>query len=357
MESHHSGENALRRLPRLPWSPIGKNIPFEREPAPSLPIDGRLSPRFCRVEVRTHARRPGVQLQRADFAAQSGCNLQQAGRTWHREMADYARCAWCHWWSISTTTAEHVQRWRRRRSFSFLDLHLVVVASSLLALSSGSLLLSESSLSFFFQAVTHRCAPAFGAFFYWFSVWTKRRRSAWSWRSTVGGSFFFLSSPLELPAIRLEGILLLTPSLVGLLLQYIRNPRQTGRKRKRSSTHRCSPATNKVVEILILGTYLLLDRSFDYLCASPSNSGTLLCDCMVLLFSKKPSKNEENYLLTETRDRKRKNKRTFLESIWLCHVVSHTAPQQTILPTWLDNVVSRIDVAVTASNRSMGHFT
>ena len=38
----------------------------------------------------------------------------------------------------------------------------------------------------------------------------------------IGGSFFFLSSPLELPAIRLEGILLLTPSLVGLLLQYIR---------------------------------------------------------------------------------------------------------------------------------------
>ena len=121
------------------------------------------------------------------------------------------------------------------------------------------------TLSFFFQAVTDRCAPAFGAFFYWFSVWKRRRRSAWSWRSTVGGSFFFLSSPLELPAIRLEGILLLTPSFVGLLLQYTRNPRQTGRKRKRSSTHRRSPATNKVVEILILGTYLLLDHSFDYL--------------------------------------------------------------------------------------------
>ena len=41
----------------------------------------------------------------------------------------------------STTTAEQLQRWRRRRSFSFK--HLVVVASSLLALSSGSLLLSE----------------------------------------------------------------------------------------------------------------------------------------------------------------------------------------------------------------------
>ena len=84
----------------------------------------------------------------------------------------------------------------------------------------------------------------------------------------VGGSIFFLSSPLELPAIRLESLLLLTPSLVGLLLQYTRNPQQTGRKRKRSSTHRCSLATNKVVEILILGMYLLLDRSFDYLRAS-----------------------------------------------------------------------------------------
>ena len=34
--------------------------------------------------------------------------------------------------------------------------------------------------------------------------------------------------------------------------------------------------------------------------------GTLLCDRMILLFSKKPSKNEENYLLIETRDRKQK---------------------------------------------------
>ena len=28
----------------------------------------------------------------------------------------------------------------------------------------------NDSLTFFFQAVTDRCAPAFGAFFYWFSV-------------------------------------------------------------------------------------------------------------------------------------------------------------------------------------------
>ena len=45
------------------------------------------------------------------------------------------------WLTMACTTAEPVQRWRRRRSFCFL--HLVVVALSLLALSSGSLLLSE----------------------------------------------------------------------------------------------------------------------------------------------------------------------------------------------------------------------
>ena len=104
-----------------------------------------------------------------------------------------------------------------------------------------------------------------------------------------------------------------------------------------------------MVKILILGTYLLLDRSFNYLRASPSNSRDTPLWSYDFLFSKTPSKNEENYLLIETRHRKQKNKPTFLESIWLCHVASHTAAQQTILPTWLDNVVSRIDVAAAAS--------
>ena len=113
----------------------------------------------------------------------------------------------------------------------------------------------NDSLSFFFQAVTDRCAPAFGAFFLLVLGLKKKRMVL---KIDRRRSFFFLSSPLELPAILLEGILLLTPSLVGLLLQYTRNPQQTGRKRKRLSTHRRSPATNKVVEILILGTYLLL---------------------------------------------------------------------------------------------------
>ena len=179
----------------------------------------------------------------------------------------------------STTTAEHVQRWRRRRSFSFLSfcfLHLVVVASSLLALSSGSLLLSERmTVLVSFSRQSHTGVLQLLEPFFTGSRSEEEGAEAHGPQKIdrrVGGSFFFLSSPLELPAIRLEGILLLTPSLVGLLLQYTRNPQQTGRKRKRSSTHRRSPATNKVVEILILGTYLLRDRSFDYLRASPSNS-------------------------------------------------------------------------------------
>ena len=124
----------------------------------------------------------------------------------------------------------------------------------------------NDSLTFFFQAVTDRCAPAFGAFFLLVLGLKKKapKRMVLKIDRRVGGSFFFLSSPLELPAIRLEGILLLTPSLVGLLLQYTRNPRQTGRKRKRSSTHRRSPATNKVVEILILGTYYRKRGSASY---------------------------------------------------------------------------------------------
>ena len=76
------------------------------------------------------------------FAARSGCSLQQAGRTWHREMADYARCSW---WSIDHDRGARAALAQAKKFLlsQFLFLHLVVVASSLLALSSGSLLLSE----------------------------------------------------------------------------------------------------------------------------------------------------------------------------------------------------------------------
>ena len=61
-------------------------------------------------------------------------------------------------------------------------------------------------------------------------------------------------------------------------------------ERKRLSMHRRSPATNKVVEILILGTYLLLERSFDYLRASPSNSRDTPLWSYDFVFSKSPQK-------------------------------------------------------------------
>ena len=237
------------------------------------------------------------------FRGPSGCSQGSSKQDARDTVKWLTRCAW---WSIDHDRGARTAL-AEAKKFLLSAPRCCGFVTSRSQLRFVAVVGENDSLSFFFQAVTDRCAPAFGAFFYWFLVWRRRRRSAWSWRSTVGGSFFFLSSPLELPAIRLEGILLLTPNLVGLLLQYTRNPRQTGRKRKRSSTHRRSPATNKVVEILILGTYLLLDHSFRItFVLRQATVGTLLCDRMILLFSKKPSKNEENYLLIETRDRKQK---------------------------------------------------
>ena len=162
----------------------------------------------------------------------------------------------------STTTAEHVQRWRRRRSFSFLSfgfLHLVVVASvtSRSQLRFVAVVGENDSLTVVsFSRQSHTGVLQLLEPFFTGSRSEEEGAEAHGPedRPSRRRVVLLLSSPLELPAIRLEGILLLTPSLVGLLLQYTRNPQQTGRKRKRSSTHRRSPATNKVVEILILGT-------------------------------------------------------------------------------------------------------
>ena len=63
----------------------------------------------------------------------------------------------------STTTAEHVQRWRRRRSRSAPRCCDSVTSRSQLRF--VAVVRENDSLSFFFQAVTDRCAPPFGAFF------------------------------------------------------------------------------------------------------------------------------------------------------------------------------------------------
>ena len=85
-------------------------------------------------------------VQRADFGWYWNWYVSRPGQVAAKPPASRTHVTpWNGWPDVhgdrSTTTAEHVQRWRRRTSFSFL--HLVVVASSLLALSSGLLLLSE----------------------------------------------------------------------------------------------------------------------------------------------------------------------------------------------------------------------
>ena len=169
----------------------------------------------------------------------------------------------------------------------------------------------------------------------------------------VGGSFFFLSSSLELPAIRLEGLLLLTPSLVALLLQYTRNPQQTGRKRKRSSTHRRSPGGRDFDFANVFSPRPLIWLPS---CFAKQQSGHSSVKVWFCFSRKSPQKMKKIASSSKQVTEYKKNKQTFLESIWLCHVASHTAAQQTILPTWLDNVVSRIDVAAAASiSRHAGH--
>ena len=202
------------------------------------------------------------------FASRSGCSLQQAGRTWHREMADYARCAW---WSIDHDRGARASLAQAKKFLlsQFLFLHLVVVASSLLALSSGSLLLSERmtvlvSFSRQSQAGVHQLLEPF------FTGSRSEEEGAEAHgpedRPSAGRSSFFL-----LPWNCLQFVLkAFSFSRQALLACCCNTPgihnKLAGNESDGAHTavHRPRTRWTKVDEILILGTYLLLDRSFDY---------------------------------------------------------------------------------------------
>ena len=148
------------------------------------------------------------------------------------------------------------------------------MASSLLALSSGSLLLSERMtvlVSFSRQSQTGVLQLLEPFFTGSRSEEEGAEAHGPEDRPSTGRSSFFLL-PWNCLQFVLKAFSFSRQALLACCCKYTRSPQQTGRKRKRSSTHRHSPATNKVVKILILGTYLLQDRSFDYLRALPSNS-------------------------------------------------------------------------------------
>ena len=140
-----------------------------------------LSARFCLVEVRIHAR-----ISRTHVTPWNGwlCQIRQMcmviDRPRLRSMCSAGAGEEVSPFSVSVFCTSFL--WLR---------HFSLLAQVRCCCRRDDSL----TLSFFFQAVTYRCAPAFGAFFYWFSVWRRRRRSAWSWRSTVasaGRSSFFL---------------------------------------------------------------------------------------------------------------------------------------------------------------------
>ena len=120
---------------------------------------------------------------------------------------------------------------------------------------------SVSFSSFFFQVVTDRCAPAFGAFFFTGSRSEEEGAEAHGPedRPSAGRSSFFL-----LPWNCLQFFLkAFSFSRQALLACCCNTPgihnKLAGNESDRART--AFPATNKVVEILILGTYLLQDRS------------------------------------------------------------------------------------------------
>ena len=105
-----------------------------------------LSARFCLVEVRNHARWADF----GNYVSRPG-QVATSSKQDARDTVKWLTMPDVHGDDRSTTTAEHVLL------SQFLFLHLVVVASSLPALSSGSLLLSERmtvSVSFSRQSQT-----------------------------------------------------------------------------------------------------------------------------------------------------------------------------------------------------------
>ena len=144
----------------------------------------------------------------------------------------------CAWWSIDHDRGARAALAQAKKfNFSFLSfcfLHLVVVASSLLALSSGSLLLSGR------MAVTYRCAPALEPFFTGSRSEEEGAEAHGpedrpSRRRVVLLSFFS-------PGSACNSSWRHSPSHAKpcWLVQYTRNPQQTGRKQKWSRTHRAA---------------------------------------------------------------------------------------------------------------------
>ena len=156
----------------------------------------------------------------------------------------------------------------------FLFLHIVVCGfvTSRSQLRFVAVVGENDSLSFFFQAVTDRCAPAFGAFFFTGSRSEEEGAEAHGPedRPSAGRSSFFLLpwnclqfvlKAFSFSRQALSACCCNTPGIHNKLAG-------NASDRARTAVH---AATNKVVEILFLRTYLLLDRSFDYLRASLSN--------------------------------------------------------------------------------------
>ena len=244
----------------------------------------------------------------------------------------------------STTTTEHVLL------SQFLFLHLVVVASSLPALNSGSLLLSERmtvSVSFSKQSQTGvlQLLEPFLLVLGLKKKAPKRMVLKIDHRRVVLLSFFS-------PGTACNSSWRHSPSHAKPCWLAAIHPESTSNWPETKAIEHAPPFTG----------HKLGGRDFDFgnvsspgpliwlpSCFAKQQSGHSSVIVWFCFSRKKPQKMKKITSSSKQETENQKNKPTFLESIWLCHVASHTAAQQTILPTWLDNVMSRIDVAAAAS--------
>ena len=151
----------------------------------------------------------------------------------------------------------------------------------------------NDSLSFFFQAVTDRCAPAFGAFFTGSrSEEEGAEADGPEDRPSAGRSSFFL-----LPWNCLQFVLkAFSFSRLALLACCCNTPgihdKLAGNERNRARTAVHRPPTR-------WSRFWFWERIFSWTAhlitfvLRQTTVGTLLCNRMILLFSKKPSKNEK----------------------------------------------------------------
>ena len=271
--------------------PHRQEYPLRTTVCPSLPIDGRhaRSPRFCLVEVRNHARWAYRGLISATMFRGPVRLQPRASRT---------RVTPWNGWLCQMCMVIDRPRPRSTCSagageevFSFLHLDRCCgFLTSRSQLRFVAVVGENDSLSSFSRQSQTGVLQLLEPFFAGSRFEEEGAEAHGPEDRPSAGRFSFFLLPWNCLQFVLKAFSFSRQALVGLLLQYTRNPRQTGRKRSdraRTAVHR--PWTR-------WSRFWFWERIFSWTAdlitfvLRQATVGTLLCDRMILLFSKKPLK-------------------------------------------------------------------